>query len=966
MNLIGKRGKHNKYGVGTITDVSGTIITVRFEDTGDIKKFTFKSLSENMKLEDIISSNELEKEVKKQDVEINSRKRKSGEEAVRRYVGQRNPKDKKRELKIPRFSSIEQFCEQYKQKIIIEIAYLRDNGGKKYKIINGVKIETPKKGSIIYTFDMDSEVFFPDGTIITLWVAAEKYSAQIIACEDFSIIISTAHNFGDSVSSLEFSAEPWKLLQSLNDRLDEMSHRPSTIAKMLVEDGRKHIRYDQEIIIGQEKAHKMAQSQPITFIWGPPGTGKTDTLARIALSHIAKGKRVLMLSHSNVSVDGAITRIFQKEIRHKAGRLVRFGYPKDKKILNHEYLTAYNLALRNHPNLLKEQQNLLREKEKIKERNARYVEIRKRLTQIRELLSQAEKENVQKALFVATTVSKAVADKTIYNQKFDVVIFDEASMAFVPQIAFSASLAGKYFICVGDFAQLPPIVQNEKAEMLSVDIFQYCGITEAVEHRCGHEWLCMLDTQYRMHPDVADFVGREIYNGLLKSGEGVIEERNKIAPSFPELKNAMGLIDISGMMTDCIQTLDKSRINVLSALITFSFALRAAKQYEVGIITPYSAQSRLLHAMSRDSAIRNPQLKQITCATVHQFQGSEKEVILYDAVDCFRMKYPGILLTSNTNRYADRLFNVAVTRSKGKFVAVTNANYIESKISHKLMFSKLINICKLTGNKISGEQITELAIEPQNGMQILDNDSDIWAYIEDIEKAKTEIRIDLPKNPKDEQYIILLVQRIIEAKRKGIEVSIRAELKDKLPEKLKPFAIEHNFVENPVTIIDRKIVWFGMPHSDANFISEGRTLKTKFRPIYRFEGKNTATALIGFLNMKRMIDQGKIINPEASETLDSFAKYVLAKKRCAKCGKPMKLCKGKTGKFFVGCSDYPACKYIERVDTSMVDDYLMGCGENGLRCPQDGLSLEAAKGPYGVYVRCCAAFHKHIFKLDQI
>lgn len=41
-----------------------------------------------------------------------------------------------------------------------------------------------------------------------------------------------------------------------------------------------------------------------------------------------------------------------------------------------------------------------------------------------------------KAKFVATTVSKAVVDSAIRDNQFDVVIFDEASMAYIPQIAF--------------------------------------------------------------------------------------------------------------------------------------------------------------------------------------------------------------------------------------------------------------------------------------------------------------------------------------------------------------------------------------------------------------------------------------------------------------------------------------------------------------------------------------------------
>lgn len=65
----------------------------------------------------------------------------------------------------------------------------------------------------------------------------------------------------------------------------------------------------------------------------------------------------------------------------------------------------------------------------------------------------------------------------------DTVIFDEASMAYIPQIVFSAGLAGKHFVSMGDFAQLPPVVQSSDSSALNADIFQFCGIANAVQAR---------------------------------------------------------------------------------------------------------------------------------------------------------------------------------------------------------------------------------------------------------------------------------------------------------------------------------------------------------------------------------------------------------------------------------------------------------------------------------------------------
>ena len=48
---------------------------------------------------------------------------------------------------------------------------------------------------------------------------------------------------------------------------------------------------------------------PVTFVWGPPGTGKTYTLARVAANKYFQKKRVLILSHSNQAVNVLISEI---------------------------------------------------------------------------------------------------------------------------------------------------------------------------------------------------------------------------------------------------------------------------------------------------------------------------------------------------------------------------------------------------------------------------------------------------------------------------------------------------------------------------------------------------------------------------------------------------------------------------------------------------------------------------------
>lgn len=973
MDLIGKKVKHNKFGEGLITEHDASSISVKFMSESASKKFLYPSCFKTyLKLLDADAAVRAGEVLEQYEKEERQKKQEEMEEAeAHRFVAKMEKSSTKsnKTAEIRLFSSVDGFCDAYNRAITAEIVYLKNIGGKRQRVFDGKRIEF-KNGRYVYTFEADDELKYPEGTQISIWRGETSISGYIVGCEDFTIILASSADLGADIAALEFSAEPWRLLNALIERLNDMRSNPSAIVRALICDGQKSIDYgNSKITRGQQEAVKMSKNQPITFVWGPPGTGKTQTLAKIAIDHMEQGSRVLMLSYSNVSVDGAIMRVYKMLPHTEPGTLVRYGYARRKDLLEHEFLTSYNLVIHNYPKLLRERSNLIAERKKLLRTSQRYVEIGHRLTQIRNELSSEEKGAVAKAKFVATTVSKAVVDSAIRDNQFDVVIFDEASMAYIPQIAFSASLAKKHFICMGDFRQLPPIVQSGGTSPLNADVFQYCGITSAVDSGRNHKWLCMLDTQYRMHPCISDFASQTMYNGLLRSADDMEKKRRDIAAQNPAAGYAIAFADLSGMMSVCTKTSDSSRVNVLSALISFSLALEAAKSQEVGIITPYHAQSHLLHAMARDVTDVYPELKPISCATVHQFQGSEKDAIIYDAVDCYRMPYPGMLLTSTGNNFANRLFNVALTRAKGKFIGVANIAYMDNKnLSNNLIFKRMIEMQRRKPSCLNGTELTQQRKSLDGGpMSFIDNNEGTKLFLDDIVAARREIRIDIPDKAADDSYVRRLAAALQTAKGRGIKVFLRAENKQTLPAALKPLAIENPFIANPVALIDKKIVWFGMPMSDARFKSEGSILQTNYRPIIRFVGKYTAASLYGFMEMSKTVDQSKSItvDNEGKAVTGNFANYILSKKKCPSCGKPMKLQKSKKGKFFLGCTGYPACQETSLVDVDLVEQYFYRNGATGQHCNRCGYSLEARLGPYGLYIQCGGSM-RHKYKLDEI
>ena len=967
MDLTGKRVHHRSFGDGVITEQKKTTIVVTFRDGA--KMFSYPGCFQTyLKILDTDLKEDVQ-EVVSQHEHAETAERKQRINELQTSISSNRRQEKDKSVQIKPFASVADFCQAYRMALSAEISFIRMTGGKHILLQEGKRIGRDN-GQFVYLLESEDELNYPEGTPVTIWKGQSQISGKILNCEAFSVYLISELDLGAEVEMLNISAEACYLLQSVSERLMDLSLEPSEIAQDLICNGLKEIDYrNSDIAKGQETAVRMSLEQPITFVWGPPGTGKTQTLAKIAWAHIDKGERVLMLSYSNVSVDGAILRVTSLKNDVFPGQLVRYGFPKDKRISEHPYLSSYNLAINNYPDLLKRRTQLQAEKKRLEKNDPKLIQVEKELNEIRRELRAAESQCVRNAKFVATTVSKAIVDKEIRNGAFDVVIFDEASMATIPQIAYAAKLARKNFVCMGDFRQLPPIVQSSKESPLNADIFQYCGITQAVDQGSNHKWLCLLDTQYRMHPEIADFAGRSIYNGLLKSADGMTEKREKTVMAEPFAGRAMEFVDLSGTMSTCIKSSDDSHANVLSAFVTFSLALKAAQTQEVGIITPYHAQSRLLHAMVRDVNELEALPHTIKCATVHQFQGSEEDVIIYDAVDCYRLPFPGALIVSTAGRYADRLFNVAMTRSKGKFICVANGSFMRNKgMSENLMFMQMLKSYRATA-----PMIPEI-IRPDDDLEkyyldFVEKENQVDEFIKDLATARREIRIDIPDSPANSDInTTRIAQALAEAQSRGVKVFVRAESKKNLHPTLKYFAVENHYLTDPVALIDKTVTWFGMPESAACFKIEGRTSAINNRPCIRFWGTHTAKILYGLLEMSQVMDQAKTVEKDAQGNLitDKLSDYVLAHKKCPVCGKPMQLKKSRNQKYFLSCSGYPSCKHTEFVETEFVEEYFYHKGnKNGMLCPRCGCSLEAKISRYGIYVQCCGG-KRHKYGLDEI
>lgn len=859
MDLIGKRVRHTKLKEGTIIEQSSRSITVVFDWKKKKKEFFYPRGFE--KFLSFINEPELTIEtqnlIQKENKEIEQRKleNKERKELYRpkhtepKLQNKHNPYISKEYMDaIESLKSVDEVCNLFQNELRMELA---QSTSKKIPLSNGILLDQ-KSDFNYYQFETDTELNIPNDTAVKLYLKGYSYDAQIISCDDFSLTLILQENIGILVPQGYLYVNLRFLMEALIVQFDSLRNTDSSITRELILNGYKNISPKFDLVnLGQKEAMRMSLNQKITMIWGPPGTGKTEVLAQIASEHLRNDNRILMVSYSNVSVDEAVLRTAKVCESMSPGLLIRYGYSRNTELLKDEFLTAYQYVLHYYPDLKCEMDELYEDKRKALKNSKKAIHIQERINRISEKIKKKEKDIVSQARFVATTATKATIDRLIYeDNEFDVVIFDEASMALVPQILYISSLAKKHFICIGDFCQLPPIVQIQSPKYLDKDIFAFTGISAAVRKNQNHQWLCVLATQYRMHSELAKFVSSTMYQDLLMTAPGIDKNRKMILQNEFLGDAPIDLISMDEMMDVCHTERDKSRFNILNAL-TVAILEKQFKCKEIGIITPYRAQAALIKAL-----VQNENGKNIAVSTVHQFQGSERDIIIFDTVDSYRQKMAGPMFGNAKNDYANRLFNVAITRSRSKFILIANERFFKDRISGKFLVKKILTSPQYKKNHISAADLyaDEFTIKTGgiSSLNYYQENEAYKKYFSDLSNIKTKISLVIPTPIKDiGKYANQLneITRLLTLIASEKEVSIFAEDMERLPKELQSMAISSPYKLDPITVIDDQLVWYGMPESCAEFIIKGNPVTINYRPKIRVNNKKFARLVKQYLEL---------------------------------------------------------------------------------------------------------------------
>ena len=418
----------------------------------------------------------------------------------------------------------------------------------------------------------------------------------------------------------------------------------------------------------QEAAvNEVLWARDVAVVHGPPGTGKTTTLVEAIYETLRREVQVLVCAQSNMAVDWIAEKLSDRGVS-----VLRIGNPI--RVTDRMLADTYERRFEAHPSyaqLWAIRRSIRQLYSQSGSREARHQKIARLRERATELEYQINESLFNESRVVACTLTGS-ANRLLMGRHFGTLFIDEAAQAMEAACWIALQKADRV-VLAGDHRQLPPTVKCPEALAGGLDRTLMQQIVEA-KPQC----VSLLTVQYRMTDGIMQFPNREFYDGQLTSDPSV---RHR---SILDWDTSMEWIDSSAPSTpqeDGSETTEEwgeaedglSRVNPAEAQLT----LQTLKDYflkigrdrilyeriDVGIISPYKAQVRLLRHLLRRDPFWKPFRQLITIDTVDGFQGQERDIIVLSMVRSNEQGELGFLRDL-------RRMNVAITRARMKLFLI--------------------------------------------------------------------------------------------------------------------------------------------------------------------------------------------------------------------------------------------------------------------------------------------------------
>jgi predicted DNA helicase len=448
----------------------------------------------------------------------------------------------------------------------------------------------------------------------------------------------------------------------------------------------------------QNEALKKCINSEVFLIHGPPGTGKTTTLAEVIKKHI--GKKILVTADSNVAVDNLMEKLVDfniVRIGHPAkieSKLMKFSldvrirrdkrykevekivkkiddlkYLQDKRCKKPTPGRRRGMSDEEILSLAKEGKGKRGVKAEWIKEMAEWLKIQKNINKLYEEKNKIVEEIMNDILDNAEIIfatNSGAGGEFLENKKFDIVFIDEAAQAMEPSTLIPL-IKAKQAIFAGDHKQLPPtILSNDKRLMVSL-FERFTALYENIYYTLG--------IQYRMNEKINNFSSCEFYECKVKTYEKIknitIEDLGIKDDEIYGGYIPIVFIDTIGKFLEKSKSGSFSKYNPFEAEYVKNLVEKllqnGAKEEDIGVITPYKDHEEYIKKIMKN---------EVEVKSVDGFQGREKEIIIVSLVRANENEEIGFLNDI-------RRLNVAITRPKRKLIVIGDAKTLRVNKTYK-------------------------------------------------------------------------------------------------------------------------------------------------------------------------------------------------------------------------------------------------------------------------------------------
>jgi superfamily I DNA and/or RNA helicase len=217
----------------------------------------------------------------------------------------------------------------------LEIARKASSGERANEIREGVK--TRKKGNA-FVYEFEELTGYPpdEGVQVSFTVGEKSSSGKYLGEINSKFVFEFEADLGESITLGTIISDPLFLLEKQISILSADEPFENVVALSSIGLA-EYLKVDllspnKSFMNGlnplQSDALDVVAKNSVTYIWGPPGTGKTTTMGSIVAALASLGQKVLLVSNTNLAIDTALERCLDRfsDVKElSGGEMLRLG-----------------------------------------------------------------------------------------------------------------------------------------------------------------------------------------------------------------------------------------------------------------------------------------------------------------------------------------------------------------------------------------------------------------------------------------------------------------------------------------------------------------------------------------------------------------------------------------------------------------------------------------------------------------